>query len=104
MRILMILLAGLPLGAAPDAKLTPAQWELNKERNRLWAQARDEWKAGKRAEAVATMSKVRAVTEGIVGKNSLYTSEMEDWLAGWEAERGRWAEAAAHRKQMWVIT
>src|SRR5262249_52281240 len=92
-----LLLAGLAFGAAPTARLMPEQDEAMRQAFALFSQAQAQWKAGKQAEAVASLEKARLRIVAIDGEHHVLAAALSNWLAAWEAERGHLKEAAEHR-------
>ncbi len=92
--------AELAGAAAPPAAWTPEQVKSEREWDALWRKAQREWEAGRRAEAIATMTEARDLTERVHGPTSWLAYEDSSLLARWEGERGGWAAEAAHRRAM----
>jgi CHAT domain-containing protein/Tfp pilus assembly protein PilF len=99
--ICALLLAGVVLGAAPPGRLTPKQVVAGRQAFALFSHAKAKWKAGKQAEAVASMEKAQREVAAIYGEHHHHSNAILSWLAGWETERGRLKEAAEHRERMW---
>ena len=67
MRAVVLALAGLTLGAAPPARLTPGQGKLLRERDGSWDAGLKSWRGGKRDEAVRLLRKVLEIESGVLG-------------------------------------
>jgi CHAT domain-containing protein len=96
----VLLLAGLAIGAAPPVRLTPDQVAAFRQALAHYHQAQAQWKAGKHAEAVASMEKARRGVTDIYGERHLAANVVSTWVAHWETERGHLKEAAEHRERM----
>jgi tetratricopeptide (TPR) repeat protein len=96
-----MLLAGMAFGAAPPATLTPEQVVANRQAFALFRQAQALWKAGKQAEAIASMEKAHRGVTAIYGQHDLVSHSVSNWLALWETQRGYLKEAAEHRERIW---
>jgi CHAT domain-containing protein len=101
--LLALALASVALAAAPPVWLTSEYYKKNKKVFALADRAVAEWKAGKRDQAVASMTKALAGAERAFGHDHKVPFSMCSSLAEWERERGNLAAAAAHMEQRWRI-
>jgi CHAT domain-containing protein/tetratricopeptide (TPR) repeat protein len=102
-RLMLCVLAVVACAAAPPARLTPEQEKLLQERLAFRQRAGAEWKAGKRAEAVTSMGKARALAVRVYGASSFLAYSDTTWLAAWEQVRRNWKKAATHHERMWRV-
>ncbi len=94
----------LLLHAAPPAEPTAAQAAGNAESLRLFRRAQDEWQAGKRDQALATMAMARRAVDEALGPDAVNARRQTDWLAEWAKQAGRLEESAAHSERQWSLT
>jgi tetratricopeptide (TPR) repeat protein len=94
-----MLLAGMAFGAAPPAALTSEQAVQARKLSALIMRANEEWKAGKREQAIGTMQKVLSGVEKICGRNAVDLVAVSGWLADREEQRGNYARAAIHHER-----
>ncbi|MBY0231493.1 MAG: CHAT domain-containing protein [Gemmataceae bacterium] len=97
------IVAMLALAAGPAwqrARLTEEQLAFGHRAADLGDAAQAQWKAGRKAEAVAALEKGRAMIESLAGRDSFQHHLALAKLARWEAERERWEAVAALKCRM----
>jgi CHAT domain-containing protein/Tfp pilus assembly protein PilF len=98
-----MVLVGVACAAAPPARLTPEQVKQGREAFALFQRAKAEWQAGKRDQAVASMTKALSGYERAWGRDHVQPFNVCGWLALWEQQRGNHERAVAHLERQWRI-
>jgi CHAT domain-containing protein/tetratricopeptide (TPR) repeat protein len=101
--LLSLFTVGLAFAAAPPARMAPDQAKQDQEAFAHFQRAQAEWKAGKRDQAVASMTKALSGYERVWGRNHVHPFNVCSWLALWEHQRGNHAQEVAHRERRWRI-
>src|SRR5262245_59783288 len=86
--LLAVVMAGVACAAAPPAFLTREQAEQNRQAFVLFGRAKEEWKAGKRDQALASMKQALDACERVWGRDAWRPCMVSEWLAYWERQRG----------------
>ncbi len=96
--ILILVVAGMAVGAAPPAALTGKQATLLLRRTASWEAGLRAWKEGRQAEAIVALEEVLRIELAVHGPWHREPESTADRLGDWHQERGEWAKSAECRR------